>query len=220
MTLFPYTTLFRSYKQHKKENVVFKNINFTIYENDRLALLGSNGAGKTTTVEIIAEFRKYTSGSVIKHFSNDIATSKKIGVQFQDLSFPKNLRVNDIINFSINIDNLSISKEEISEMIHVFQMETLMKKKVSKLSGGQQQRLNVFISLLNKPKLLFLDEFSTGLDIAAKKKIKDFILKFCNENKITLVIISHDIDILSEMAERVVLLKDQKIYIEDRKSVV
>lgn len=199
---------------YNNKNVIFKDINFTIFKNEKVALLGGNGAGKTTTIEIIAGFRKATSGEIISHFDKELSEAKKIGIQFQDLSFPKNLRVKDIINFSINIDNLLFSKQEINDMMKIFQLEGMMKKKISKLSGGQQQRLNVFISLLNRPQLLILDEFSTGLDIAAKRNIKDFIMDYCKKNNTTLIVVSHDIDVLNEMVDRVILLKNKKIYID------
>ncbi|MGL5592150.1 MAG: ATP-binding cassette domain-containing protein, partial [Metamycoplasmataceae bacterium] len=83
-----------------------------------------------------------------------------------------------------------------------------------KLSGGQKQRLNVFISLINNPKVLFLDEFTTGLDIAIKTNIQNFIIQYCNQNNTSLVLISHDIDAITEMVERIIVLAEHELKID------
>ncbi len=204
----------QSYKKKNVETVIFDHVSFNIYEGDRIALMGANGAGKTTIVEIISDFKKPTSGKVIKHFDQSVNVSRQIGVQFQDLSFPGCLTVYDIIKFTLEIDTAELNDAELMEMIEVFQLKDIMNRRASKLSGGQQQRLNVLLSLVMKPKLLFLDEFTTGLDIAVRNNIKQYINKFCTENNITLVLISHDTDILSDMANRVVVLYDKKICID------
>ncbi|MGL4617112.1 MAG: ABC transporter ATP-binding protein, partial [Mycoplasmoidaceae bacterium] len=70
------------------------------------------------------------------------------------------------------------------------------------------------LSLLSKPKLLFLDEFTTGLDIAVKKNIKDFIISFCEKYKITYVMISHDIETMKQMVNRTIVIHDKEIYVD------
>lgn len=198
----------------KDKKIIFENLNFDIYEGDKIALLGGNGAGKTTIVEIIAGFKKPSSGSVHKFFDKNTVLSKQIGIQFQDLSFPKSLKVKDILKFIVNIDENDISEEELKEIIDIFQINSFINTKISKISGGQQQRLNVLLSLIIKPKLLFLDEFTTGLDIASKNIIKNFIISFCKKNKMIIVIISHDISIISEMVNRVILIGNKKKLID------
>ena len=200
------------YKNKKGVTEIFNDISFDIYEGDCLALIGANGSGKTTIVEIISGFKKPTSGKVDILIDN-VDKNKLIGVQFQDLTFPKSLTTYDIIKFVLKLDNLDMN-DEIFEMLQAFQIDSIINRKVSKLSGGQQQRLNVLLSLINKPKILFLDEFTTGLDIAVKNNIKNFIAKYCKENNITIVIISHDIDIISQMANRVVLIANKEKMID------
>ncbi len=202
------------YTKKKVETVIFKDLSFDIYKGDRLVIMGANGCGKTTIVEIISGFKLPTSGTVVKNFPDDLPSNKQIGVQFQDLSFPRCLSVFDILKFSTEIDSSEIKDEEMFEMLEVFQLKDIMNRKVSKLSGGQQQRLNVLLSLITKPRVLFLDEFTTGLDIAVRNNIKDFIIKFCDKYDITLVLISHDIDIMNEMANRVIVIYNKNIYID------
>ncbi|MGL4647637.1 MAG: ATP-binding cassette domain-containing protein [Mycoplasmoidaceae bacterium] len=204
---------YKSNTRKKGWNVVFENVNFKIFEGDKLALIGANGSGKTTLVEIIAGFKKPTKGEVIKHFEN-IPESQKIGVQFQDLSFPRVLTVKDVIKFIIELDKSNLSEDEILNMVDVFELLPIINTKISKLSGGQQQRLNVILSLVNKPKLLFLDEFTTGLDIAIKNRIKNFINDYCEKNNITIVIISHDVVIMTEMASRAIIIGHGSILVD------
>lgn len=209
------------YNQNKKnEKVVFENINFNIYENEIVALLGGNGAGKTTLVEIITQIKKPTSGEVVFNYSSSNA-QENVGVQFQDLSFPKGLTVKDFINFQIRLSQENVNEDFLFEILRTFKLDDLLKMKVSKLSGGQQQRLNVLIAMMSKPKVLFLDEFTTGLDIAIKNEIKEFILKYAKKNNITIVIVSHDIDIIDQMANHFILISDKQLKINtDKKTIV
>ena len=200
----------------KKEKVILKDVNFNIYEGEILSLLGSNGSGKTTLTEMISGISEPTSGKIIRNLSSN----EKIGVQFQDVSFPFGLTVKDVIEFQIQISSNEIDKEELEDMIKSFDIEPLLKTRASKLSGGQQQRLNVLIALMSKPKILFLDEFTTGLDIAIRNQIKNYILKFIKKNNITMVLISHDIDIIKDVPDRYVIIAEQTIKLDATKEQV
>ncbi len=202
------------YTKKKIDTVIFEDLSFDIYKGDRLVIMGANGCGKTTIVEIISGFKEPTKGEIIKNFPDDLPPNKQIGVQFQDLSFPKSLTVFDILKFAAEIDSSDINEEEMFEMLETFQLKDIINRPVSKLSGGQQQRLNVLLSLVTKPRVLFLDEFTTGLDIAVRNNIKDYIMMFCDKYQITLVLISHDIDIMNEMANRVIVIYNKNIYID------
>ncbi|MGL5591510.1 MAG: ATP-binding cassette domain-containing protein [Mycoplasmoidaceae bacterium] len=202
------------YKSFKSEKVIFENLSFDIYEGDRLALIGANGCGKTTIVELICGFKNATAGEIEYNFGAGVNPYKSIGVQFQDLSFPRNLTVKSVIDFVVKLDGTSIDEIELEKMLIIFSLNSLLDTKAHKLSGGQQQRLNVILSLLSKPKLLFLDEFTTGLDIAVKKNIKDFIISFCEKYKITYVMISHDIETMKQMVNRTIVIHDKEIYVD------
>ena len=217
-TLIELKNINKSFKKtfSKKENVVLENVNFKIYDGEILSILGSNGCGKTTLTEIISGVSNPTSGEIISHLSNN----EKIGVQFQDISFPFGLTVKDVIEFQIQISNNEIEKEELEDMIKSFNIEPLLKTRASKLSGGQQQRLNVLIALMSKPKVLFLDEFTTGLDIAIRNQIKNYILKFIKKHNITMVLISHDIDIIKDIPDRYLVIADKTIKLNATKQEV
>lgn len=204
----------------KNKKIIFENINFKIYENEIIALLGPNGSGKTTLVEIITSIKKQVSGEVIFNYkTND--NQEQVGVQFQDLSFPKGLTVKDFIDFQILLMQKQISENLLNEMLLTFKLKDFLNTKVSKLSGGQQQRLNVLIAMIGKPKVLFLDEFSTGLDIAVKNVIKEFILDYAKKNNITVILISHDIDIINQMANRFLLIANKQLIVDsDKKTII
>ena len=204
------------FKTLKGEKVVFENVSFNLYDGENIAFLGPNGAGKTVMVEILSGTRKPTSGEVIYHFEHKKNNPYEyLGVQFQDFEFPTGLTVKDMIEFIIKLNNISdIDVEEFNDFLETFQLKSILKNKISKLSGGQKQRLNVTLALLNKPKILFLDEFTTGLDIAIKNNIQKFIINYCNKNKTSLVLVSHDIDSIDEMTQRIIVLAEQEIKID------
>ncbi|MGL5732866.1 MAG: ABC transporter ATP-binding protein [Metamycoplasmataceae bacterium] len=200
-------------KGSKGWKTIFENVSFNIYKGEKIAFLGPNGAGKTVMVEILSGTRKPTSGEIIYHFDHKKHKPyEHLGVQFQDFEFPTGLTIKDIIDFVIKLNEINnIDIEEFNYILETFQIKDILDRRVSKLSGGQKQRLNVFISLINNPKVLFLDEFTTGLDIAIKTNIQNFIIEYCNKNNTSLVLISHDIDAITEMVERIIVLAEHEI---------
>lgn len=189
---------------------VLKDVNFNIKKGEHLCLLGSNGAGKTVLIETISGLLEPSGGS-IEYFFDSTELNKQIGIQFQSIDLPSSLTPLDIINFFIDLYKLNITKEEIDNLIDAFKIRNYINTKSSKLSGGQKQRLNVLLSLINKPKIIFLDEFSTGLDFLIKNQIEEFILNYANKNNITIVVVSHDVDEINFFAKRIVVLYDGKI---------
>lgn len=201
-------------KQVFGKKLIYNNVSFNIYEGETLSLLGCNGAGKTTLVETLAGINKQTSGK-IKFLYSAANKANGIGVQFQDLSLPNGVSIKDIIQFIIEIyDGDDLDTKTVDEMLEKFHLKEFLYMQAKKLSGGQQQRLNVMIALLAKPKVLFLDEFTTGLDIDVKNKIKDYILEFTKKNNISIVLISHDVDMIVDMSDRILVLSQQKLLVD------
>lgn len=198
---------------------IYKDISFEIYENERVAFLGPNGAGKTLTISTVCGFMKEKKGTINYLFKYEKTPYEKLSVQFQDLKFPTSLTPKDLIEFTIKLTNFEKNEEELIEGMRAFEIDSILNTRISKLSGGQQQRVNVFIAMIGRPKILFLDEFTTGLDISIKNKLQEYIMEYCRKNKITLVIISHDIDCITEMVDRIIILANKQImvdaYVED-----
>ena len=203
--------------------VIFDNLNLDIYDEQTTCIVGPNGIGKTTLFELIIQVKKPNKGQVI--FYDDAIKKnpyKYISMQTQDFNFPTGLLVKDVVEFIIELQQIDISKNigEYKRMLRIFQLDKIWLNKASKLSGGQQQRLNLFISLLNHPKVLLLDEYATGLDIKTKELIENFLLNYIKTYKTTLLFISHELDGLTQYANRYVILSDHHVIVDLSKEEV
>lgn len=208
-----------SFWHHFKKIEILSDVSFDIYSNEIVALLGSNGAGKTTLVNTIMGIIKHQNGT-IKYHNENKSINDFISAQFQDLKFPQGLNVKDMIEFELNMGTNKIDVTTLQTMLDTFKLTEFLNKPVSKLSGGQQQRLNVILAMVNKCKIIFLDEFTTGLDIAAKYEITEFIYKFCKQNQISVVLISHDIEAIERLAERFIVIANKQVIVDAPKKVV
>lgn len=212
--------LTKEFGHKENKTIAINNINLNIYQNQNIALLGGNGAGKTTFVEIISGLNKQTSGEIKYYFDDNVNFKEYIGIQFQDSSYPVGIKVSQVIKFISKISKISINKDTLNAMLCIFGINEFYNKKASSLSGGQQQRLNCLLAILNKPKFIILDELSTGLDVTIRNKIKTFIKEYARENNITILIVSHDMDEVDYIADRIVIMKNGKIYLDMDKADV
>ena len=119
-------------------------------------------------------------------------------------------------NFVLEIFKSELSKDEINGLINIFGIDEFYYKKAASLSGGQSQRLNCLLSIIHKPSFLILDELSTGLDVTIKSKIKNFMKSFCKENKITILLVSHDMEEIQYLANRIIILKNGEIFVDSK----
>ena len=188
-----------------------KNISFEIKKGERIGLIGANGAGKTTLSEIIAGIDLPTSGYIEYGFDFDSSHKENIGMQFQQSKYPSGLTVKDIISFACNLRKLKISSEELLEFQKIFQMEDFFHRKVRSLSGGQTQKLNILLSLIHNPKIVILDELSTGLDISARDEIISFTKKLLKQKKISAILVSHHMEEIKALCNKVIILDNGKI---------
>ena len=113
---------------------------------------------------------KPTKGDIKFNYEYKSSHLEKIGIQFQDSSYPAGLSVKNIIDFVVEVFNVKSDKDEINSLIKIFGISEFYKKRATSLSGGQLQRLNALLAIIQKPKVLFLDELSTGLDISIDRK--------------------------------------------------
>ncbi|MDR3249704.1 MAG: ABC transporter ATP-binding protein [Mycoplasmataceae bacterium] len=202
----------KDYGRGKKKFTAIENLSFNIYENENVSIVGANGAGKTTTVEIMMGITKPTSGRIIYNFGKKKDNiNKMLGIQFQDSIYPSYISVKSIINFIIDSYKINITDDELGSLVKAFKVDGFYNKDASSLSGGQSQRLNIFLALLHKPKVVFLDELSTGLDITTRNEFKLFIKKYASENRITIILISHDANEIISLTDRILILKKGEI---------
>lgn len=188
-----------------------KGISFEVNEGEIFGLLGPNGAGKSTTLEIIETLRDKTSGKVIVNgFDLDKQPNeikKIIGVQLQTSGYYPNLNLIELIRLFNGLYNRNKDPLELLEMVN---LKDKAKAKVKELSGGQRQRFSVATTLINDPKIVFLDEPTTGLDPQARRNLWELIRNIRSRGA-TVIITTHYMDEAEVLCDRVAIIDAGKI---------
>lgn len=183
-----------------------KNISFDVYEGEIFGLLGPNGAGKSTTLEIIETLRDKTSGKVmVNGFDLDKQPGeikKIIGVQLQSSGYYPNLNLVELIDLFNGMYNKKMPPIELLEMVN---LKDKAKAKIKELSGGQKQRFSVATTLINDPKIVFLDEPTTGLDPQARRNLWELI-KTIRDKGTTVILTTHYMDEAEKLCDRVAII--------------
>ncbi|RYY10913.1 MAG: ABC transporter ATP-binding protein, partial [Chitinophagaceae bacterium] len=171
-----------------------KGISFEVHEGEIFGLLGPNGAGKSTTLEIIETLREKTSGEVtVNGFNLDEDPNeikKVIGVQLQASGFYPGLTLVELIQLFSGLYNRDVDPLTLLKTVN---LEDKAKSKYKELSGGQKQRFSIATTLINKPKIIFLDEPTTGLDPQARRNLWDLITDIRKQGT-TIIITTHYMD--------------------------
>lgn len=185
-------------------------LNLKIKAGEIFGLLGPNGAGKTTTIECILGTKKRNDGIVEILNMDPISDRKKlfekVGVQFQDSYYPDRIKVKEICELVSSLYSKTIDWKS---MLIKFNLEDKVNQLVSSLSGGERQKLSVILALLHKPKIVFLDELTTGLDPLARREVWSF-LKSLKEQEITIFLTSHYMDEVHFLCDRVSIIDKGK----------
>ena len=206
-----------SYRSRK----VFDKLSLKIFSNDCVSFVGNSGCGKTTLIKLILNLLKPKKGKI--YFFSDLAKKNQnkkiknidilkneINIVNQGSSFYPDLSAYENLKYFSTINNLKIKKEDIFNILkHLFLFD--YKNIISKnLSGGQKRRLEFSLALLNKPKLMILDEPFVGLD---NMRINDIIkiIKILNKYDIAIILISHRIELVSKICEKVFVLENKKL---------
>ncbi len=188
-----------------------KGISFDVMEGEIFGLLGPNGAGKSTTLEIIETLRQKTSGTVLVDGMDldkePFAIKSIIGVQLQTAGFYPNLRLTELITLFGGLYNRPVAPMELLKLVN---LEDKARSKVKELSGGQKQRFSVATTLINKPKIVFLDEPTTGLDPQARRNLWELI-KSIRQNGATVILTTHYMDEAEQLCDRIAILDEGKI---------
>lgn len=188
-----------------------KGISFDVYEGEIFGLLGPNGAGKSTTLEIIETLRTKTSGEVrVAEFDLDKEPNeikKIIGVQLQTSGFYPGLNLLQLIDLFAGLYNRKVNGRELLDMVN---LGDKAKSKVKELSGGQKQRFSIATTLINDPRIVFLDEPTTGLDPQARRNLWDLV-KSIQARGTTIIITTHYMDEAESLCDRVAIIDSGKI---------
>ena len=188
-----------------------KGVSFQVFEKEIFGLLGPNGAGKTTTLEIIETLRDKSSGTVtvcglnIEHDANKI--KQVIGVQLQAAGYYPSLTLLELVELFAGLYNVQVDP---MEMLRKVNLEEKAKAKFKELSGGQKQRFSIATTLINKPKVIFLDEPTTGLDPQARRNLWELIRQV-RDSGTTVVITTHYMDEAEQLCDRVAVMESGRI---------
>lgn len=206
-------------KISKKYNnkYVFRNISFDINDNEKLLIIGPSGCGKTTLIRCLNGLNKIDSGNIFLNgvkISNidDVALKSKVGMVFQNYNLFPHLSVRENVSLAPKLLKMG-NEKEIDDLVKRLLSEVNIINKIdsypSKLSGGEKQRVAIARTLATKPEVILLDEPTSALDPAT---INDFISLLNELSKTTtIVVVSHEMDLIKSFADKVLFLKDGSI---------
>lgn len=188
-----------------------KSISFDVFEGEIFGLLGPNGAGKSTTLEIIETLREKTSGEVIVDGINldrhPGEIKKLIGVQLQSSGFYPGLNLLELIKLFGGLYNRDVDPMALLKKVN---LEDKAKNKSKELSGGQRQRFSIATTLINRPKVVFLDEPTTGLDPQARRNLWNLIREI-RDNGATVILTTHYMDEAEQLCDRIAIMDEGRI---------
>ena len=188
-----------------KDKVAVNGIDLSIKEGELFALLGVNGAGKTTTIKMLSGLILPTSGSFTiedMDMKKDMFKIKEIlNVSPQETAIAPNLTVKENLDFMAGVYQIKDKDKRILELIKQFKLDEVLNKKAKTLSGGWQRKLSIAISLINDPKILFLDEPTLGLDVIARKELWKVITSL--KGKKTIILTTHYMEEAENLSDRI-----------------
>ena len=189
---------------------VVDDLSFSVRKGKVFGLLGHNGAGKSTTIEMILGLKTPDEGKALV-FGKEVAKHKKecfekIGVQLQSSNYPAAIRVGEACE-----ERAALYKNprDYKELLGQFGLSGFEKCEVNKLSGGERQRLSVALTLIGNPEVVFLDELTTGLDVAARREVWK-TLKTLKESGITIFLTTHYMEEAEKLCDDLLILRNGK----------
>ena len=189
---------------------VVDDLSFDVQKGEVFAMLGHNGAGKSTTIDLILGLKAPERGSA-KILGMDAAKNRKqvferVGVQLQNIRYQPNISVEEAC---IEYASLYADPANYPKLLERFGLGTLRKSFVSKLSGGERQKLSVVLALIGSPEIVFLDELTTGLDVAARREVWR-TLKQLKDRGLTIFLTTHYMEEAEALCDRVCIIKSGK----------
>ncbi|HET8575174.1 MAG TPA: ATP-binding cassette domain-containing protein [Candidatus Paceibacterota bacterium] len=202
----------------KREVQAVKDISFTISKGERVAFIGPNGAGKSTTIKMLTGILFPTSDEVsvlgLDPVKQRKALAYQIGTVFgQRSQLLPNLPLTDSLEFFGVMYDLTDAQihQRTKELAELFNLGAFIDQPVRKLSLGQRMRAEVAASLIHKPKIILLDEPTIGLDVVAKKSLRDLLLAVNQEEETTIFLTSHDVGDIESLCDRTIVINNGTI---------
>lgn len=196
-----------------KDKLAVDNLNLEIKAGELFSLLGTNGAGKTTTIKMLSTLILPTSGEVEINNLDLVKDSSKIkeiiNISPQETAVASNLTVLENLYFMAGIYQIPNKEDKIKELIKLFKLEEVLKQKAKTLSGGYQRKLSIAISLINDPKILFLDEPTLGLDVISRHDLWKVIELL--KGKTTIILTTHYMEEAEVLSDRIGIMNKGKL---------
>ncbi len=210
--ILTFTNLYKSIENQQ----ILKNINFQVRVGEFITILGPSGCGKTTLLRIIAGFEYPEKGEILffnKNLLNIPVYKREINTVFQNYALFQHLNVFENIAYGLRVKkiNNTIIKDEVIKILKMVHLEDSITKKIDQLSGGQQQRVALARALINKPKILLLDEPLSALDSKLRKQMQIELKKIQQEIGITFIFVTHDQEEALTMSDRIIIMKKGEI---------
>ena len=192
------------------------NISFKLEKNSTLGLLGPNGCGKTTSIGMMLGLITPTSGKI---YINDIVLEPKNRIELLTMinfaspyiELPKKLTVKQNLEVYARLYGVKKIYERLSELVEDLNLQKFLNKKTGELSSGQKNRVSLAKSLINKPKLLFLDEPTASLDPDVGDFVREYIETYKKNNELTILLASHNMKEVERLCDKVVMMKQGEI---------
>ena len=196
-----------------KDKIAVNNLNLEITEGELFSLLGVNGAGKTTTIKMLSGLILPTDGS-IKILNMDmkketLKIKEILNVSPQETAIAPNLTVKENLEFMAGVYQIKDKEKKINELIKIFKLNDILNKRAKILSGGWQRKVSIAISLINDPKILFLDEPTLGLDVISRKELWKVIESL--KGKITIILTTHYMEEAESLSDRIGIMANGNI---------
>ena len=193
---------------------VINELSFEVNKGEVFALLGHNGAGKSTTIDLILGLKCPDEGNATI-FGMDAAKHRKkvfekVGVQLQHTEYQNMMTVEEAC---MEYASLYKKPSDYKALLHSFGLSDLKKSYINKLSGGEKQKLSVVLALIGNPELVFLDELTTGLDVAARREVWR-TLKHLKEKGLTIFLTTHYMEEAEALCDHVCIIKSGEKVIE------
>ncbi|WP_316847298.1 ABC transporter ATP-binding protein [Pedobacter psychrodurus] len=191
-----------------------KNISFSVLPGEIFGLLGPNGAGKTSTLSAIEGLVKFSSGTIIVDgydvIKNPLHARAAMGVQLQSTTFQPELNVVQILQLFSGIYGVPLDKNGITRVLKEIQLEDAANRRFAQLSGGQQQRLSLIISTIHNPRLVMLDEPTTGLDPQSRRQLWERI-EAIRKSGHAVLLTTHSMEEAEAICDRIAIVDHGKI---------
>ena len=218
MTLLKIENLKKTYHD-ANDLTVLDNLNLTVEQNEFIGIVGTSGCGKSTLLHIIGGVDKADSGKIFLD-DNEISSydykkmasyrRKQVSIIYQFYNLLPVLNVVDNIILPLKLDNGKVDQQYLDELLQLLQLNDKKDAYPSELSGGQQQRVAIARSLITRPKLLLADEPTGNLDSENSKIVVDYLKKIHHQNDITIIMVTHDLE-LAKNCDRIYVLEQGKL---------